>query len=582
MRIRTRPRSITVPALGFLSALVLGIGTVLGVAIAANQTGPTVGRAVRISPVDIWLSAHPAVANRMIWEFPPTRPHRIVKLIPRRFIVWAGPGILPDPALFSPLVDDVFPELIRGRSLDPGLSVPSNVSPSLSDGLDLAASAADDWLVTSAVVPGNVPDWLPGGMKLSAYGAEIRSWSKWPEWARAQLRTRFAAYQLWAQDACPLYADYAASAFTNKPAGFDAAFSSVIDLDPVPVPDPPVNMQPDDPLVEGIPPAMVDSGAAFALYVRLVAAQLAIEISGCLPWSLAEYTAFDLRPLFDGRLTFRYVPAGPSEWGLMTATGHVVTATVTPAPPLVALGFLAQNGLIGSDRTETVVRLFEWERTHLRHAVGGAPQVPLGHGLLYWGYNGRPPVSRVINGTVMAAPVSFSGGGSFFEPEARHWVGGCGHSSGFNGQVLRTVNIAAHNTVYGHFQNLFALDGAVRAGIGHGDDPYALVSAPEIPAGDLLIDELTFNAWFVDESDPAIQLKNVGRRTADLYLAYLPQVLLTLHCQDLFLNNDHASSRVYNWAFSATYTVAEMEAKGLWTGIEAKLASLGGCAALGF
>jgi hypothetical protein len=286
--------------------------------------------------------------------------------------------------------------------------------------------------------------------------------------------------------------------------------------------------------------------------------------------------------LFDGRQSFRYVAKGPSEWGEMSVTGHVLTGGATPAPPLVVLGFLAQNGLIGSDRTDTVSRLFEWERTNLRHTIGGSPDPPLGSGVVYWGYNGRTPVSRQINGTVMADALEQSNGSSFFDPAVRHWTGGCGGSSAFNAAVLRNVNIAAYRTAYGHFQNRFALDAGVYMGIGHADDPYSLASAPEIPASDLLMDDATFQAWFVDEDDPDEKLKKVSRWKAGLFLQYLPQVLLQKHCQDLALGNDHASSKVYSYTFASSYTVAELEAAGLWTGIEAKLAAQGGCAALDF
>jgi hypothetical protein len=435
--------------------------------------------------------------------------------------------------------------------------------------------------VPEAVGPWSVLDVLAGGILHSEYGAEVRAWSGWPEAAKEALRARFAAYGAWAQTACPLYASYAASGFTVKPAGFDAAFSTVVDLDPVPVLYPPTNIQPDDAVAGGkVPWAMVESVDAFALYVRLVAAQLVMEIGGCLPWSLLDYPAADLRPILDGRLSFRYVTAGPSEWGTMTTTGHVLTTLVTPGPPLIVLGFLAQNGLIGSDRTQTVLRLLEWERNNLRHTFDGATDPHLPRGVLYFGYNGRTPVPRMINGTAMAAPVVFPGGGSFFDPAVRHWVGGCADASGFNEQVLRTVNIAAHRTEFGHFQSRFALSGAVHAGIGHADDPYGLAGAPEIPVGDLLIADATFQAWFADESDPAVVLQNVGRRFADLNLAYLPLSLLTRHCLDLQDGNDHAHSRVYGAAFQGTYSVAEMEAMGLWTGIEAKLPTVGGCAAL--
>ena len=549
------------------------LAAAIGFAIAISRvSGTEVQAGPDTNPLDTWLAAHPSIASVMIWEFPPPRSLRIP---PRRFIVWAAPKLPPDLGLLIPLGDNVFPDrFFRGTFEPAGLTDSTRLG-----GFD-AAKLVGDFPVSQ--VPGNLPEFLPGGIKTSEYGAEIRAWSKWPEWAKQQLRDRFTAYDQWAQAACGLYADYAASGFTVKPEGFDEAFSTVVDLDPMPVFDPPENIQPDDPLIDGTPWAMVSSADAFALYVRHVAAQLAIEINACVPWSALEYPSSDRTPLFDGRTMFRYVTKGASEWGEMSVTGHVVLAGLTPAPPLIVLGFLGQNGLIGSDRLDTVGRLFEWERSNLRHVIGGTPAVPVGAGVGYWGYNGRAPVSRMINGTVMAAPLEQSSGFMFFDPEVRHWVGGCGGASPFNAEVLRTINIAAHRTSYGHFQNRFALGGGVHKGIGHGDDPYALASAPEIPAIEILIDDATFHDWFVNESDPIERLKKVGRRTADLYLQYLPQVLLGKHCQDLAAGTDHVHSAVYNYAFASSYTVDEAEAAGLWTGLDAKLAEIGGCAALGF
>lgn len=542
----------------------------------------------RISEVDGWLAAHPDVASTMIWEFPPTKEIRI-PLVPPRKLRWPFRGIGPDPVFIDALSESVLPELVVTRPRDP---IPGALEAALPSAdqtnaaraqLNVVSNKAFAEAAPSAAASDGPPILLPGGIKKSEYGAEIRAWKHWPEWAQDELRARYADYRAWLNGAWPLYQDFAASGFTTKPPGFDAVFSTTLDPDPSPVPDPPFNLQPDDPLVDGVPWAMVHSQSAFALYVRLVAAQLAMEIGGCLPWSLAGYVPADLRPLFDGRMIFRYVPEGPSEWGTMTATGHIVTTTVTPAPPLVVLGFLAQHGLIGANRLETIVRLLDWERNNLRHVVGGTPATPLGSGVLFFGYNGRPPVSRMINGTVMAEPVMFSGGFTYYEGDVLHWVGGCGGASGFNEQVFRLVNVAAEQTALAHFQNRFSLGNGVYVGLAHADDPYGIHSAPEIPTAEILLDDATYQAWFVDESDPAARLKNVGRRTADLYLQYLPEILLYKHCLDInIFNNDHASSLVYNFAFSATYTVEEMEAMGLWTGIEAKLSTLGGCGIFGF
>jgi hypothetical protein len=429
--------------------------------------------------------------------------------------------------------------------------------------------------------PADLFQGIPGGEKKSEYGADIRTWPKWPGWAKQALRDAYGPYAAWAQGACPLYAAYAASGFAVKPDGFDAAFSSVTDLDPHPVADPPVNIQPDDPLTADIPWAMLESKDAFALYVRLVAAQLAMEIGGCLPWSVTGYSPADLAPLFDGRLFARYVTEGPSYWGDMTETGHVITTTVTPAPPLIVLGFLAQNGLIGSNRVETLTRVLEWERNNLRHYIGGEPNPPLGAGVVYFGYNGRAPVSRMINGTSMVAPVFQSNGGFFFDPAVRHWVGGCGGAAGFTAAVLRLVNIPAHISAHSHWHNRFAVGNGVHVATAHGDDPYGLAGAPEIPTSGILLDDATFHAWFLDEDDSDVWERYVGRRHADLYLQYLPVYLVKKHCQDLAAGASHADSKVYGSVFSTTYSVAEVESLGLWTGLDAKVISLGGCAAIG-
>lgn len=540
--------------------------------------------------LDAWLNIHSTVSDAMVWEFPPSQDKRRIPYIPRKPIRWSAPGIGPDPILIAPLTQSVFPALdletqriLSSDGENDALGVPSQQ-------LFVDAAPNSVGAFPDKLFPGKLHERIPGGIKKSEYGAEIRSWSKWPDWARDELNAQVVTYRSWTQSACQLYSAYAATEFTEKPPGFDNWFSSIVDLDPMPVTDPPLNIQPDDPTVDGVPWAMVSSHDAFALYVRLVAAQLAIELTDCVPWSLLDYATSDLAPLFDGRRIFRYVPAGNSEWGTMTESGHIISTTVTPAPPLIVLGFLAENGLIGSDRTETIVRLLDWERNHLRHVIGGGTTNPLlGAGILYWGYNGRAPVSRMISGTIMAGPLYGSNNSIYYyDPELRHWVGGCGGASGFNEQVFRVVNIAAEQTNYSHFQNRFSLAQGVHVAIAHADDPYGIASAPEIPMHEILIDDATFHAWFVNETDSTEQLKNISRQTADLYLQYLPHVLLKLHCYDiLYYFNNHASSNVYDHAFMATYSVAEMETMGLWTGIEDKLIELGGtvldgCAALGY
>jgi len=528
-------------------------------------------------PLDVWLADHPAVAAVLIWEFPPKAE---IPYIPRRPVQWGVPSIHPDPVDLPLYEQFVLPEIDLPPGIFDSSSTVAYSGPAETTSQDLSQPL--DLPIELLAVKRLPRHRLPGGAKKSEYGAEIRAWNKWPEWEKQVLRARYTDYLSWAQTACVLYADYANSGFTIKPDGFDAAFSSINDVDPVPVTDPPINIQPDDPLVPKIPWAMLTSADAFALYARLVAAQLAVETSGCVPWSLEDYDTADLALLFDGRFTFRYVPAGISLWHT-TETGYLLDSGVTPAPPLVVLGFLGQNGLIGADREESLIRFLEWEREHLTHVIGGAaPANPLPAGILYWDYNGRPPVSRMINGTHMAEPIYYSWGSSFFDPEPRHWYNGCGGASFFNYHVLRVMNIAAEPTVYHHYQNRFAIDGGVHVGSCHGDDPYALQAAPEIPMAASLLDDATFHAWFVNQTDETQLKKTVGRCKGDLYIEYLPQILLVKHCRDLWQGDDHANSEVYQWVGTKTYTVEELEAIGLWTNLEAEVETLGGCEVFGY
>src|SRR5664280_1036466 len=137
-------------------------------------------------------------------------------------------------------------------------------------------------------------------------------------------------------------------------------------------------------------------------------------------------------------------------------------------------------------------------------------------------------------------------------------------------EVLRPVNIPVDVVIIGghwtpHFINEHKY-------LSHGDDPYAL--APEIPIGELPIDQATYDAWFVNNPNP---LHNVGRRVMELTIQYLPKQLLWEYCLDGVQSNDHASGRVYNNNFAPGYTVAELEAMQLWEKLAAKVAALGGC-----
>jgi len=552
---------------------------VVGCVVAYVSTCPVLADA---HPVDAFLAAHPAVAKAIIWEFPPDAA-KYREDNPNAPSIWTRFTLVPYPSTYPSLTLRVYSsELTGGASgvpldldqlnfdLDPG----QIISTQPVNGLGAIVRAP------LTLKPGTL-DQVPSGDQSSDMGAAIRDWTAWSDAARQQLRDRFDAYSAWAKTACPLYAQYAASNFAEKPAGFDEAFSTVVDPDPSPILDPPVNLQPDDVNIPGVPWTVLAANDAFALYVRLVAANLALELNHCVPWSLTEYNGAELALLLDGRSRFRWAPVGPSKWGDITVAGHVAASPVIPAPPLITLGFLAQNGLIGQDRLETVVRLFEWERQNLDHVASGTTDPPLPNGVEYFGYNGRTPLSRMINGTEMMLPVLTGGGGSLYDPLLRHWVGGCGGAASFNAEVLRLVNLPVESTTYGHNQNRFTIGPDQRVAVAHTDDPYGMRHAPEVPTAEVLIDDATFDAWFVN-ADQSEWTANVSRRAADLYFQYLPADLLEYDCLDASLNRDHQNSLAYGRAFKGVYTVAEMEAKGLWDLMKAKIENAGGCSAFGY
>src|SRR5436190_13542717 len=204
--------------------------------------------------IDDWLDAHPTVASALIWEFPPDIqiPRKNIDLYPQKPILWWTGEISP-LGIEPPLSLSSFSTTARSapRAADVRIADPSEQLRLLSQGMQLQPIVSSfrrtrGWTLSKAAIPADITQALPGGVKATEYGAEARAWSKWPAWAKQALADRYAAYDTWAQHACPLYTKYAASGFTVKPAGFDAAFSSLVDVDPHPIADPPVNLQPDD------------------------------------------------------------------------------------------------------------------------------------------------------------------------------------------------------------------------------------------------------------------------------------------------------------------------------------------------
>jgi hypothetical protein len=101
-------------------------------------------------------------------------------------------------------------------------------------------------------------------------------------------------------------------------------------------------------------------------------------------------------------------------------------------------------------------------------------------------------------------------------------------------------------------------------------------ATPPYAAEELLINENKFDAWFGDNVSEQTRSNNVGRRVRELAITYLPDRLLSHHCDDMGSGATHAESRVYEY-FQDNYGVAELEAMDLWSRLDAKIASFGDC-----
>jgi hypothetical protein len=72
--------------------------------------------------------------------------------------------------------------------------------------------------------------------------------------------------------------------------------------------------------------------------------------------------------------------------------------------------------------------------------------------------------------------------------------------------------------------------------LAHADDPYNRKSSPAIPrvpAGDLLIDQATYDRWFSPSVPAAQRLANISRRVTELGLSSLSNLLLVHRCADI-------------------------------------------------
>ena len=315
---------------------------------------------------------------------------------------------------------------------------------------------------------------------------------------------------------------------------------------------------------------------AWQYYLAYIAQSIMGESRGWFNWSLNSYSADELAMLFNSRYQFAYrFDMGKyiiAKQYMYQDPGIVDYGATTPGDPGRIFGFLFNNNIIGATRLDTIINLMDWCRPRLVHFEGGYDSANLED---IWQFGGFPPAERIIEGTVQTSQPGLG---------LQHWTAGCWGTTAFLRLLLRTANIpvqamrlycpnyVTHSTPHFASENLY---------LSHGDDLYGKTdyAIPPIPSGDILIDQATFDAWFGAAVSEQESCDNIGRTKVELALQYLPNGLLHMHCNDLQAGLDHANSSVYSF-FHNVYTVAELEAAGLWTSMDAKIAGFGGCSSI--
>jgi len=332
------------------------------------------------------------------------------------------------------------------------------------------------------------------------------------------------------------------------------------------IPEQPANFEP---LADNDPPITVlDESEAWPMYLAHVAHILMVEIKGVVPWSLCDYYSdpVELSELLQGNFYYWFPTS-------ITYPGYAIRGNVTTAHPNVTFTFMVNNGLIGTTRLQTIANVLNWSRG-MHHFLGPFTTKNMEY---HWQYRGQPPVSRIIDGTVLN-PQAVPG-----YPDPLHWTKGCGGTSGFIKEVLRSVNIPVTvvtiNQACPHATPYFPSEGRY---LSHGDDPYTSywkADAPNTlnpPMEEFLLDQATFTSWFGGSEQAACN--NIGRGPYKVMIDYPPDPLVQQYCNDENQQLSHAAGSVYNQNyFYLWYTVQELETAGFWTNLAQRAAVLGYC-----
>ena len=345
----------------------------------------------------------------------------------------------------------------------------------------------------------------------------------------------------------------------------------------------------------GLPDVMVNQAADFLadddyavtvlseedaedIYLANIAQSLILETTGTLPWSLDDLSHSELELLLGWRGFFRgYSSPDARHWSVPPGvTGYFHYYGASPAPPNVVRDFIVDNDLVGHSRYETIIRVIDWTRQHLTHFSGSGTA---GNYENHWGYRGIPPLARMFVKTTRR-------GSPDYRSSTAHFTAGCGGTTWFFIHVLRAVNIPVEDVDMpdsGHATPGFPSEGLY---LSHGDDPYSKggwYSPPfpePYPSTEIPISEATYHDWFSPSNSRQENDQNVGRRTTELIVEYLPQYLLHIRCEDRANGLSKESSDVYrpeSMGIGRYWTIAELDALRFWERMDAKIERYGGC-----
>ena len=311
----------------------------------------------------------------------------------------------------------------------------------------------------------------------------------------------------------------------------------------------------------GEPPGTpLSKDTAWEYFIAYVANSLRVEIYRHVPWSISSYTPRQLEILFDSKQFF--TPGlSPPAYKI-----DLMQGVVTPGDPVRTRSFLKNYSMIKSDQRSTTVSLLSWCSENLWHFQD---RIETSNFQIHWQYQGFPPVEKMISGTTRT-----------FYPNntiPHNWTAGCWGTTGFLKMVLRTVNIPVYlETRCGHAMPHFLLDNTY---LSHGDDPYnwlVKTTHPKLPMDQLLIGKAAFDSWLPPNA-VGTPCMNVARTPVDLAIIHLPNYLLYNYCVDNSLGHSHANGYVYSLFQPYGFTVSDLDALNLWSRMDAKILSLGGC-----